>query len=343
MFNQFKKPDEKYYPPLSERVKLEQSANYIDVIQEYAEDNIIHMVGNNHPLVRLVKSIENKYLRSELYDYLRIGSERADGVARSLGMVTTKAVGNPQSMRLTNPGTFDLMYVEDRFVKDYKNEPMMRCLYHPFTNLDLTLPNYKWKGGVKNGYSIWSINIYVVSMKWRQYVLNQPGDKPVTHKGFVNQMLCETLSEISDHSLLNTKLRNYELDDLDPPNANPYSFFTRPQLNRVRMYPQRTTDLREILFTLPSVQADGLLGTLDVGDTPFRKHLIVLYALARLPVYNQVASVNRGKLPPASKQLLNYLHNRINGLSLTPTYPILPETLMREFLANLEETYQRLT
>lgn len=342
MFNHFKKTKETYYPPLSERVKLEQTTHFIDKIKAHANNKIIHMVGNNHPLIRLLKALENKYLREDIYDYLRIGSERAEGVARSLGMVTTNSVGVPRSMKLTNPNTFDLMYVEDRFVPDYKEEPILRCLYHPFTNLDLTLPNHKWKGGVKNGYSVWSINLYVMSMKWRNYVLTQKADEPITHKGFVNRMLVEALSEISDHSLLNTKLRAYDLDDLDPPNSNPYPFFIKPQLARVRMYPQRTSDMREILYTLPSVQEGGLLETLDLGNTPFRKHLLVLYALARLPAYKQTAAVNRGKLPPPSKYLLRYMRDRMEGLSITSTFPILPETLMREFLIDLEETYQRL-
>ena len=339
MFKLFHRSTQEFIPPLSERKYLDDSKVYIDRIQERAKTSRVLKVTNTHKLVRLLKSCDNEYRTSDEYDYVRVGTERANSFGRTNGMVTEDALGSPKDMEFTGQGCFDLLYLTDDYVTDHSNTQAFECLYHPYTHLNLLSPDGEWSGNMRGKYSIWKINVYVLLLKWKDFLRTQPKDENRSHAHFINRILVEPLAQIMDHSLMNKKQREYNLDDNDVYTGSPYHFFTKSELHRVRMYPQRTKSQQEILFTIPSLHEDGMLGTLETPEGIFFKHQKMVYALARLQAFEQIAIINRGRLPKGDRQTFIYFINRLRALNVEPNYKMLPREQMDYFFSEVDRLY----
>lgn len=339
MFKLFKPLEEPYILPVPSRKYITDAQRWCEKIQVYAEHTPFEWYNNQHRFIQLIQKLDNEFILSDAEEYFSEVTRRVESVASSLGFVTEDRIGMPRDMQLTSPGCFDLVLVHDTFVyEDEATQAPITCLYHPFTHIDFRSPTGKWEDSHAAYYSIWSINIYLLMYQWREYRQSAAADQGlVSYVHFLNRVLTQTVSTIADLSLLNRIERLGQFENLDRSTGNPYPFFVKSELQRVRMVPQNYVSLREILSTLPALHPGGMVGALALPETPIRRHLILLYGLARVNHFNPLRILNQGVWPGADSNTVNYFVDRFMRWRFNAGEGLLDTNRMRKALKQFDQ------
>ena len=301
-----------------DRVKLGLDRN-IKMIHDYYRNNPAY-IKSNHFLVKLLMGLNISHL---LDDLLYVGKVEDWSLNFSMAMKMTSATYRGKLFR---PGHFYGPYVDEVLISDtdkfdvaeaskqWSELTPIRVLSHPFTDMDMALPNGKAHRD-ESGVAVIAINIPMLALQykcWRRQDRDRINETPQTVQQFLQEFPIPNMIESQTNVAMLNRAMTMFFGGVLPAKKRAHPMYLTnwsEEVDRAIRYWFRFVEQRDLRFgdminVFPHVGTTPLLETLKLPDEAFTVQIQWAVVMARLAVmtflvqfdYEHNHGINKGQL-----------------------------------------------
>lgn len=301
-----------------DRVQLGLNRN-IKMIHDYYRNNPAY-IKSNHFLVKLLMGLNISYL---LEDLVYVGKVEDWSLNFSMALKMTSAAYRGKLFR---PGHFYGPLVDeviisdtDKFDVDHASKTWfdlqpIRVLSHPFTDMDMALPNGKSHRD-EGGIAVIAINIPMLALQykcWRRQDRERINETPQTVMQFLHEFPIPNMVESQTNIAMLNRAMTMFFDGTLPSKKRAHPMYLTDWSMEVdkaiqywfRFVGRRNLRFTDILSSFPHVGTRDILDTLKLPDEAFTIQIQWAVIMARLAVttflvqfdYELNRQINQGQL-----------------------------------------------
>lgn len=313
-----------------DRVKLGLDRN-LGMIHDYYRNNPAY-VKSNHFLVKLLMGLNISYM---LDDLVYVGKVEDWSLNFSMAMKMTSATYRG---KLFQPGHFYGPWVDEVIISDtdkfdvakaglnwFDLQPI-RVLSHPFTDMDMALPNGKAHRD-ESGFAVIVINIPMLALqykRWRAQDRERVNETPQTVMQFLHEFPIPNMLESQTNvAMLNRAMTMFFEGDLPKKKRAHPMYLTdwSAEVDAAIRYWFRFVEKRDLRFTdmlrtFPHVGDTPLLETLKLPDEAFTVQIQWAVIMARLAVTTFLVQFDYGLNHQINQGQLNVLRRWLDLIEL---------------------------